>query len=533
LLLALGGCVGNIGDGVPGPGGDDPIDPTDPQTRSDDIRRLSPSEYVATLRSLVGQAPVDAALTALAGLPNDRGENEFASMERGITSAHVDAYFAVAKAVADHVSADGAARTTIFTCLGGAAPDRACVEEAMGSFGRAAFRRPVGGDEMSDILAAFDAGAAQLAFEDGLALALMTIFQSPAFLYHLELGEGTAATAEVALSQYELASRLAYFLTGAPPDAALLDLAGSGALADEATYAGEIKRLLATPAAAEHVERFFTEWLRLDRIPVPQHSSEFLDGIDAVALAAETQAELQALAGYHVLDRHSDYATMLSSNIAVPSDNLALVYGVSPGPATAIADGLRDGLLTRAAFLLTSSETTHPIQRGAFVLRTLLCDDIAPPPPTADIEITPPPDDPTKTARERWTAQTSQPNCAGCHQRINAFGFALEKYDSLGRHRELENGLPIDDTVELPLDGELVTVTGGSDLSRALAESQSAQACMARKWFRFSYGRRETSYEVKAMVESVSTPGTALVVVLEQIAHSPGFRLRVLEGGQP
>ncbi len=534
LVLAAfaGGCIGTIGDGKGGDGKDgDPPHAVDPDKLGvDDTRRLSPSEYVDTLRILVGDPPVDAALSALAGLPNDRGKNEFASMERGITAAHVDSYYAVAKAVADYASTDMTTRALIHSCLADAAPDQACVAEAMESFGLRAFRRPLSDDERLDILASFDDGAAQLSFDDGLALALMAVFQMPAFLYHLELGDGGEAAQQFELTSYELASRLSYFLTGGPPDAALLALAKSDALKDEANYGAEVARLIGSPRAAQHIARFFTEWLGLDRIPVPQHSPASLGNVDPATAAQEMAAELQALIAYHVVEHGSDYATMMTSNLAVPGDNLAEIYGVPAGEATAISNGLRDGLLTRAAFLVGSEEMTHPIQRGAFVMRTLLCDDIAPPPPSSNIEIEPPPVDPSKTARERWTAQTSEPNCAGCHERINGFGFALERYDALGRYRTEENGLPIDDTVDLLIDGETITVTGGTGLSAALGVNPRAQACLARKWFRFGNGRRETSFEVEAMIASVQTPGTAIAAVLEQIAHSPGFRLRNMEG---
>src|SRR5262245_38902111 len=140
LILGLNGCIGNIGDGGDGEGED--FGENAQGLGADDTRRLSPSEYVATLRSLFGDAAVDQALTALAGLPNDRGKNEFTTMERGITAAHVDTYYSVAKTIADAVSVDPALRARVHPCLE-AAPDAACIEDAVDAFGLRAFRRPL------------------------------------------------------------------------------------------------------------------------------------------------------------------------------------------------------------------------------------------------------------------------------------------------------------------------------------------------------------------------------------------------------
>ena len=249
-------------------------------------------------------------------------------MERGITAAHVDGYYAVAKGIADAVSVDPELRAHVHPCLEAAAPDAGCVDDAIDAFGLRAFRRPLDETERSEALASFEEGQSQLSFEDGLALALMTILQSPPFLYRLELGTGSEALASYPLSAYELASRLSYFLTGGPPDEPLLEAAASGALDDESAYASEVDRLASSDMARLQVRHFFTEWLGLDRIPVPQHSVAFLDGIDPAAAAVEMRGELETLVEHHVFVERSDFAGMMSSNLAIPGVNLALVYGV-------------------------------------------------------------------------------------------------------------------------------------------------------------------------------------------------------------
>src|SRR5262249_29130221 len=143
----------------------------------------------------------------------------------------------------------------------------------------------------------------------------------------------------------------------------------------------------------------------------------------------------------------------------------------------------RAGLLTRAALLIGAGEQTHPVKRGAFVMRNLLCTDISPPDPSKfpPNTIVPPPFDPDTSARDRWTEKTSAPLCVACHGKINPFGFALENYDTIGRWRDKEpivdptdgtvvNQLPIDAKVDVELDGATVTADGGVGLSDALGK---------------------------------------------------------------
>ena len=252
----------------------------------------------------------------------------------------------------------------------------------------------------------------------------------------------------------------------------------------------------------------------LDRIPTPQQSPEFLAGIPPQTLAADMRAELTAFATHQVFDTEGRLAELFTSTIALlASPALAQVYGVDPPadpsqPVTLPA-GQRDGLLTRAGVLVSPGETTHPVQRGAFVRRKLLCDPIPPPDPNAfpPNSIVPPPFDAAKSARERWTEQTSASACEVCHARINPLGFALENYDTLGRWRsaepivdpssgEIVNSIPIDATVQVELDiGSPVKVAGPAALGAALAASPTATDCFARQFCaspRGAWRRQET-----------------------------------------
>ena len=545
FALGLAACVGNIGDGLSDRSDLGGATPEETFGAPSDVRRLALAEYVSTLRALFGDGAVDAVLVSLQNVPDDRGKHEFSTMERGVSATHVDGYYVVAKALASVVANDTSHRAALDPCLGEVEPTDACVTTALPKLLLNAFRRPPTTTELEGLAAVHLEGKAELGtFAEGFALLLQAVLQSPHFLYRMELGaepvEGRPDTYQ--LAPYELAARLSFFLAGTTPDAELYDRAETGAILDEVELERQVDRLLATPAAAQHVQQFFSEWLGVDRMPAPQHSDEFLDGIDAATYAAEAREELIRLVDRHVFAERGNWSTMMSTQWGHGSTTLQSVYESGAPDATgalALNPATRGGLLTRAVFLATASEQTHPILRGAAVLRRFLCDDIPLPEPSEDLVIEAPPYDASKTARERWTAQTSSPSCSSCHSRINPFGFALEKYDALGRFREMEpivdpasgevaNQLPIDARVELEIDGELVEIDGAVELSSAIGDTDAAQACLAKKWFRFVHGRREAADDASDLesLEALAVDRNAVLSILRQVALQPSFRLR-------
>ena len=248
------------------------------------------------------------------------------------------------------------------------------------------------------------------------------------------------------------------------------------------------------------------------------------------------------------LDDGGKFADLFTADFSfVYSENLARLYGIEvplPGTRAALDPGTRAGLLTRSALLLTSGETTSPIRRGAFVRRKLLCDPIPPPDPNSFPAgaIQPPSFDPDATGRQRWTQKTSEPQCLGCHGQFNAFGFALESYDAIGRYRDSEpiidpatgmelKRLPIDTAVDVVLDSEPVHVSGAVELGQAFSQSPRAQDCLATQWLRFTAGRHETDADACVLgdVASAMAQGSSLLDALQQAVLAPEFRVRRLE----
>lgn len=240
---------------------------------------------------------------------------------------------------------------------------------------------------------------------------------------------------------------------------------------------------------------------------------------------------------------------LLLSDVSVTrSQTLAQVYGVAPwdgqGEPPRLPAGERSGLLTRVSFLVSGTHLTHPIHRGATVRKRLLCDPLVAPDPSSlpPGSLVPPPPDPTLTTRQRFANKVASEPCASCHKQMNPIGYVLERYDALGRARQVEQlfdetsgaalgTLPIDSAAQprITADDDRV-IDNGVELSRAVAESGTVEACFARQYFRYTYHREETAQHACALetVRSALTEGN-LKQALVAVAMSPSFKTRKVE----
>jgi len=516
------------------------------------LQRLSRTEYERTLRELLGDAAVNAAALELSTLPDDANDGAFRSMAHGVSSDHVDAYFRVAERLARHFVEQPSRLADLDTCLdltelegtefADVHIDENCVTGFIQRFGARVLRRPLHPEESARLLDSYRQGEAidGVGSLGGVELVLLELLLSPPFLYRLELdGDALANRADTfALTNHEIAVRLSYFAWGTAPDAELTRAATAGELTDEARLTAHVDRLFSDERAHAQVRRFFAAWLGYEALPPP--SAALAGGVDVPALHASMRRELDRFVDYHLFERGSDYASLLSSGaLFVDSAELGDVYGVSPSNRVAgVDDAQRDGLLTRAGMLINSGMNTHPIQRAAFIRRTLLCETL--PRPDANqlgvSRLDPPPFDPTRSARERWDALTSGPACAACHERINPVGFVLERYDNLGRFRLLEPvfdadteqlvaELPIDTNVELLIDGAPTAVADAAELGQRIGNSEQAQRCFAKQWFRFVEGRRESGDDTP-MLDRMREHDGGLIDTMKRIALAPEFKLR-------
>jgi mono/diheme cytochrome c family protein len=313
------------------------------------------------------------------------------------------------------------------------------VEDArrlLGDFLPRAFRRQVAPTEIEPYLKLLQTRlGAKDCFEDAMRRVYVAVLTSPEFLFL------PAPTQDEAL-----ASRLSYWLWNGPPDDALLAAARDGSLRRPETLRAQVDRLLADPRAERFTQDFTRQWLELGRLdetnpdPLLYPEYRFLLG---QGVANETPAFLRELIAQDLPAR-----ALVKPGFAMLTQRLAEHYGIAGVTGVEVrkvalpADSLRGGLLGQASIhkLTANGTTTSPVKRGVWVSDRLL-DDPAPPPPPG-ISAVDPDTRGTTTVREQLTKHRSDPNCAACHAKIDAPGFALEAFDPVGglRSRYRSNG---------------------------------------------------------------------------------------------
>ncbi len=407
------------------------------------VRRLSKSEFARSLEQLLGAPPavtVDFPVDPLSG-GYDTNANDLR-----VTSLLANTLFEAIPALAAQ------AVTKMAPC-----DASACAAQLLGDFARRAYRRPASAEELSEIVGVYTAARTASDAPTALTRAVSVILQSPDFLYATELGAPDAAGKVVTLLPHELATQLAFLVTGMPPDAELSAAADSGALGSPDGREAQARRLLKTPAARTVWGTFAAQWFELAEIDkLEKDATAFPDWkSERPRLVSDAQSFFTG----RVLDQNATLTELLSA-----------------------------GLLTQQAFLARHAQSLDdsPVQRGHFVRVRMLCQDIPAPPPT--LKITLPPPDQSLTTRERIAAHTASETCQGCHSRMNPIGYAFEGFDAMGRPRTTDNGKPVDTSGELlgtDVDGAF---HGPEELASKLGQSAAARECFARQWFQFASG---------------------------------------------
>ncbi len=364
-----------------------------------------------------------------------------------------------------------------------------CGRQVIARFAERAFRRPVAPDEVERILRVFrlamDRGES---FERGVQLALMTILASPDFLFLVEPEESSD---DRPLTDYELASRLSYFLWSSMPDDALFREARAGTLRSNLSV--EVARMLASRRSDAFVANFAGQWLQLRKLAGIARDRELFAGFDATVRDAMREETERYFA--YILRENRSVLELLDSDYTFLNETLARHYGIGgvKGSAfrkVALTDRRRGGVLTQASVLtLTANPNrTSPVKRGQWILQQILGTPPAPAPPNV------PKLDESKSAaeaaslRERMEQHRADPQCASCHRQMDPLGFALENYDAVGRWREKDGGFPIDPS------GELIGGRRFADIRelKALLKTSSSREftrCLVENMLTYAMGR--------------------------------------------
>jgi hypothetical protein len=415
--------------------------------------------------------------------------------------------------------------------------ESACADRILTTLLRRAYRRSVTADDLRRVRPFYEAGRAERDFDLGIQRALERVLVSPQFLFRIEQEPAGAAPGSVnRVGDFELASRLSFFLWSSIPDDELLDAAAAGTLRQPEVLRRQVTRMLADPRSRSLVTNFAAQWLFLRDVETKEPDlylfREFDEGVRA-AFVRETELFLDS-----ILLENRSVLDLLTADYTFLNEPLAKHYGIphitgSHFRRVTLPKGSpRSGLLGHGSILsITSYSTrTSPVLRGKYVLENLLA---SPPPP-------PPPDVPSLdtersgqplSMKEAMQRHRASPACASCHAKMDPIGFALENFDALGRWRAEQNGRPLDVSSALP-DG--TTVDGVEGVRRlVLRDPALFVEAMTGKLLMYALGRNIQYYDQAAIRviaresarQSYSFPSLVLGVV-----SSVPFQSRMAQG---
>ncbi len=409
-----------------------------------------------------------------------------------------------------------------------------------------AFRRPATPAELDRYVQVANAAeAATGKWDGGVQQLVKVVLCSPKFLFRVELDSLPRYPGAHPIDEYQLASRLSYFLWSTMPDEELLNLAAKNQLT--AALDSQVRRMLKDPKAESLTKHFALQWLQLERLKIFAPDNKLFLAFDE-RLRLSMQRETELFFG-EIIREDRSVLDLIDADFTYLNEPLAKHYGIADtagnvlsqkktqtgGQAiprnefvrVALPGKERGGLLTHASILTVTSNPTRtsPVKRGKWVLEQILG---TPPPP-------PPPDVPeldgqktlTGTLRQRMEQHRENPSCAGCHKQMDALGFAFENFDAIGRFRVKTDEGIIDPSGTLP-DGK--AFQGPAELKTILKGKQELIVRnLAEKLLTYGVGRGLEFYDNRALNQICVQTAKAdykFSTLITAIVKSEPFRLR-------
>jgi hypothetical protein len=490
---SVGSAAGGAGSGTPGAGtitsggGASSTQPVDPGNVL--IHRLNTAEYNNSVADVLGTSQQPG--TALWASEETADFNNIAAVEN-VDDKQYQLYYDAAGVVAQDVFANSALKARIVTCE--TADDTACVQGIIGATGLKLFRRPLTAAEVGTYLKVYTSlRAAALSHDAALQQVLVALLASAEFLFRMEIDPDPTSSAVHALSPYELASRLSYFLWQSAPDEGLLKVAADGTLSDTTTLQAQLQRLSADAKFERFSKSFVGQWLGIRNVAA--------HGVDATVFPNWTPAVGAAMAqeAYSFFDEFAKggrpWPEFITADVNYVDSNLAPIYGM-PAPASGMqrvtdTTDQRVGFLGMGSFLALSSYEyrTAPTLRGRWILLNLLCSP--PPNPPAGVpaldSMGASADAAQQNVRQRLEAHRANAICASCHANLDPYGLALENFDAIGQYRSAYSGGSAIDASTTLADG--TKFDGLPGLIDYVSKQPKLLSCVENELFTYSLGR--------------------------------------------
>ena len=436
-----------------------------------------------------------------------------------------------------------ASRQKIFVCRPKTSSDEIpCAKQIIAKLATLAYRRPVNEGDVENLLSLYQKGRNRGDFEDGIEIAVQYILADPEFIFRSERDPASAKPGQpYRVKDLDLASRLAFFLWSAPPDAELIDLAGREKLHDPTVLEQQTRRMLADPRSRELVKNFAGQWLQLRNLPstapITQMFPDFDDNLRQ-AFRVETEMFFES-----ILREDRSVLDLLNADYTFVNERLARHYGIPniygshfrKVQLTGELDARR-GLLGKGAIQLVTSvsDRTSPVQRGKWVLMNLLGTIPPDPPPNVPqlresgkmangqpvpLEI---------SMRQRMEEHRQNPACASCHKMMDPIGFALENFDAVGKWRTDEFGQTLDVSSDVT-DG--THVNGPTGLRHYLLRySPQFVRVVTEKLLTYALGRGAEYYDmrsIRSIVRDAAADNYRLTSIVSGIVKSEPFQMNI------
>ena len=425
-------------------------------------------------------------------------------------------------------------RSLIYVCDPKTAGETPCAKQITENLARRAFRRSVSEADVTTLMRFYETGRKDGGtFDKGVERLVAAVLASPEFLYRTIRGTQAAnAPAEVALTDFELATRLSFFIWNTGPDDQLLKLASSKELSKPAVMDAQIKRMLADPRATSLASNFAMRWLGLNELETIKPDQQIFTGFNDQLkndLVTEAQTFITS-----VLLENRPLVELLTSDQTYLNDRVARHYGMNGVNGAqfrwvTVTDKNRLGLLGKGAVLIKTSypNRTSPVLRGAWVLDKIIGTPPTPPPPGVETDLNPKQGEAPKTVRARLEQHRANATCRQCHGVIDPMGLALENFDAVGQFRTVDRqaeNAPIDVSTVLPSG---LPINGPSELREYLASNPAKFAQAFTEKLMMYAVNRELQYfdmpQVRAVVRNAAKENYTLSSIVQGIVRSDAF----------